>query len=107
MDHTDIGITHVFVKVIREEINRDRSVLTAFHTLSSINHFSFREQEFVVVKNILSQISYTIEQKDAFYFNALRLLFGLFFITLSKQNLNVAIINNSLSNHQNIVNGDI
>lgn len=81
----------------------DSIVLTAFHSLSSINYFSFTEQEFAVVKNIVSQILETFEQKDAFYFNALRLLFGLFFITLSKQNLNVSITNNSLSNHQNIL----
>lgn len=81
----------------------DSSVITTFHSLLSINYFSFTEQEFVVVKNIVSQILETFEQKDAFYFDTLRLLFGLFFITLSKQNLNVSIINNSLSNHQNIL----
>lgn len=81
----------------------DNSVITAFHSLSSINYFSFTEQKYNGVKNILSQISDTIEQKDAFHFDALRLLFGLLFIRLTKQNFNVSIISNSLSNHQNIL----
>lgn len=81
----------------------DRTVISAFHSLSSINYFSFTEQEFVGLNNILSQILDTIEQKDVLYLEALRFLFGLFFIRLTKQNFNVSTINSSKSNKQNIL----